>query len=83
MLAAWPVRPTVTRRRPPYCISAYTVSLSLGSAAHWKPSAPRMRVQSATPTPALFRVRLGPPQLPLSWRPPYTLYGLRMSAVTP
>jgi hypothetical protein len=45
---------------------------SVGSTAVWKPSPPPMPNQSELRMPFALRVALGPPQLPLSWRPMYT-----------
>src|SRR3990172_1924536 len=68
-----------TRVRPRYCDSAYTVRLVVVSTRLWNPSPPPIWCQSSNRMLPFTQLALGPIQLPLSWRPPYTQYGRRLS----
>src|SRR5687768_12012596 len=64
-----PVR-RLTRLMAPFWLSVYTRSGSFGSTRQTKPSPPPTEIQSSLIGPVPLRLTLGPPQEPLSCRPP-------------
>src|SRR5437870_13612224 len=76
-----PVR-RLYRTMPPFWLSAYTWSGSLGSTRHTYPSPPLSEMTSSLIGPPPCRLMLGSPQHPLSWSPPYTQYGFLLHTAT-
>src|SRR5436190_5920325 len=70
------------RTMPPFWLSAYTWSGSVGSTRQTYPSPPLIEITSSLIGPWPRRLMLGRPQQPLSCRPPYTQYGFLVSTAT-